>query len=316
MATLHAAHARRPRSRRAADPRRGRGADRRRAGAEPRHDRRQRLLERPDEPPAAAARRARRDDDDRWARAASATVAGGGLLPRRLHDRRRRGRAADADHACRAAGTGDGFASVTLGRDGTCIVNAAATLDGGSPRIAIGCVDAVPRASRRAAPRPTTRAPCASAVRERRRSTRRPTSTPRPTTAATWPRSSPRARSRQASEGADGRRRRASTITVEVNGDDATSARSRRARLLVHFLRDDLDLTGTTSAATPATAARARCIVDGTLVKSCMLLAVQADGAHDRDGRGPRAGRRADRAPAGVLATTTRSSAATARPGC
>ena len=38
----------------------------------------------------------------------------------------------------------DGFASVTIGRDGTCIVNAAATLEGGSPRIAIGCVDAVP----------------------------------------------------------------------------------------------------------------------------------------------------------------------------
>jgi aerobic carbon-monoxide dehydrogenase medium subunit len=38
----------------------------------------------------------------------------------------------------------DGFASVTIGRDGTCIVCAAATLEGGSPRIAIGCVDAVP----------------------------------------------------------------------------------------------------------------------------------------------------------------------------
>ena len=38
----------------------------------------------------------------------------------------------------------DGFASVTLGRDGTCLVSAAATLEGGSPRIAIGCVDAVP----------------------------------------------------------------------------------------------------------------------------------------------------------------------------
>jgi aerobic carbon-monoxide dehydrogenase medium subunit len=38
----------------------------------------------------------------------------------------------------------DGFASVTIGRDGTCIVNAAATLEGGSPRVAIGCVDAVP----------------------------------------------------------------------------------------------------------------------------------------------------------------------------
>jgi carbon-monoxide dehydrogenase medium subunit len=33
---------------------------------------------------------------------------------------------------------------VTIGRDGTCIVNAAASMDGGSARVAIGCVDAVP----------------------------------------------------------------------------------------------------------------------------------------------------------------------------
>ena len=38
----------------------------------------------------------------------------------------------------------DGFASITIGRDGTCIVNAAASLESGSPRIAIGCVDAIP----------------------------------------------------------------------------------------------------------------------------------------------------------------------------
>src|SRR6266496_1071684 len=37
------------------------------------------------------------------------------------------------------AGKSDGFASVAIGRDGTCIVNAAAALDGGAPRIAIGC---------------------------------------------------------------------------------------------------------------------------------------------------------------------------------
>jgi carbon-monoxide dehydrogenase medium subunit len=42
------------------------------------------------------------------------------------------------------AGKSDGFASVAIGVDGTCIVSAAASLDGGSPRIAIGCVDAVP----------------------------------------------------------------------------------------------------------------------------------------------------------------------------
>jgi aerobic carbon-monoxide dehydrogenase medium subunit len=38
----------------------------------------------------------------------------------------------------------DGFAAVTLGRDGTCLANAAATLEGGGPRVALGCVDAVP----------------------------------------------------------------------------------------------------------------------------------------------------------------------------
>jgi aerobic carbon-monoxide dehydrogenase medium subunit len=41
-------------------------------------------------------------------------------------------------------GKSDGFASVAIGKDGTCIVNAAASLDGGAPRLAIGCVDAVP----------------------------------------------------------------------------------------------------------------------------------------------------------------------------
>jgi carbon-monoxide dehydrogenase medium subunit len=41
------------------------------------------------------------------------------------------------------AGKQDGFAAVTLGADGTCIANAAATVDG-SLRVALGCVDAVP----------------------------------------------------------------------------------------------------------------------------------------------------------------------------
>src|SRR2546430_7785304 len=42
------------------------------------------------------------------------------------------------------AGKGDGFAAVTIGKDGTCIVNVAASLDGASPCVVIGCVDAVP----------------------------------------------------------------------------------------------------------------------------------------------------------------------------
>jgi carbon-monoxide dehydrogenase medium subunit len=41
------------------------------------------------------------------------------------------------------AGKKDGFAAVTLGVDGTCICNAAATVNG-AVRVALGCVDAVP----------------------------------------------------------------------------------------------------------------------------------------------------------------------------
>jgi aerobic carbon-monoxide dehydrogenase medium subunit len=40
-------------------------------------------------------------------------------------------------------GRSDGFASVPIGKDGTCIVNAAASLNGGT-RVALGCVGAVP----------------------------------------------------------------------------------------------------------------------------------------------------------------------------
>lgn len=43
-----------------------------------------------------------------------------------------------------AGDVGDGFASVTIGQDGTCICNAAATVEGGQARIALGCVGAVP----------------------------------------------------------------------------------------------------------------------------------------------------------------------------
>ncbi len=42
------------------------------------------------------------------------------------------------------AGRADGFAAVTLGPDGTCIANAAASVGDGSVRVALGCVEAVP----------------------------------------------------------------------------------------------------------------------------------------------------------------------------
>jgi carbon-monoxide dehydrogenase medium subunit len=43
-----------------------------------------------------------------------------------------------------AGGAGDGFAAITIGKDGTCIVNAAACVQDGQARIALGCVAATP----------------------------------------------------------------------------------------------------------------------------------------------------------------------------
>jgi carbon-monoxide dehydrogenase medium subunit len=43
-----------------------------------------------------------------------------------------------------ADGARDAFASLPIGRDGTCIANAAASVRGGQARIALGCVEAVP----------------------------------------------------------------------------------------------------------------------------------------------------------------------------
>jgi carbon-monoxide dehydrogenase small subunit len=68
------------------------------------------------------------------------------------------------------------------------------------------------------------------------------------------------------------------SISVTVNG--TTYEREVEARkLLIHFLRDDLDLTGSHVGCDTGNCGACSVIVDGTLVKSCMLLAVQADGA-------------------------------------
>ncbi|HEY5058667.1 MAG TPA: (2Fe-2S)-binding protein [Gaiellaceae bacterium] len=67
------------------------------------------------------------------------------------------------------------------------------------------------------------------------------------------------------------------TITVRIN--DAVYEREVEARkLLIHFVRDDLDLTGSHIGCDTGNCGACSMIVDGVLVKSCMLLAVQADG--------------------------------------
>jgi aerobic carbon-monoxide dehydrogenase small subunit len=67
------------------------------------------------------------------------------------------------------------------------------------------------------------------------------------------------------------------TIAVDVNG--TTYEREVEARrLLVHFIRDDLDLTGTHIGCDTGNCGACTVHLDGRAVKSCMLLAVQADG--------------------------------------
>jgi len=67
-------------------------------------------------------------------------------------------------------------------------------------------------------------------------------------------------------------------ITVAVNGEQIEYDVEAR-RLLVHFLRDDLDLTGTHVGCDTGNCGACSVIYNGKLAKSCMLLAIQADGA-------------------------------------
>jgi aerobic-type carbon monoxide dehydrogenase small subunit (CoxS/CutS family) len=68
------------------------------------------------------------------------------------------------------------------------------------------------------------------------------------------------------------------TVSVEVNGTTYDREVESR-RLLIHFLRDDLDLTGSHVGCDTGNCGACSVLLDGTLVKSCMLLAVQVDGA-------------------------------------
>jgi aerobic-type carbon monoxide dehydrogenase small subunit (CoxS/CutS family) len=67
-------------------------------------------------------------------------------------------------------------------------------------------------------------------------------------------------------------------VTVTVNGVEYEREVEAR-KLLIHFVRDDLDLTGSHIGCDTGNCGACSMIVDGQLVKSCMLLAVQADGS-------------------------------------
>ena len=182
-----------------------------------------------------------------------------------------------------SSGSGDGFAGVTIGAHGTYIVNAAATVAG----------DARPRRDRMCR-RVSRSSHCdGGAARGRllggfgargrcgpRRDARPAVGRPRLRRLPSSPR------------GGLGRARRAPgsrteevvsapvtsrTVSVEVNGEQIELEVPTR-RLLVHFLRDDLGLTGTHIGCDTGNCGACTVHMDGEAVKSCMLLAVQADG--------------------------------------
>ncbi len=67
------------------------------------------------------------------------------------------------------------------------------------------------------------------------------------------------------------------TISVDVNGTTYEKEVEPRT-LLVHFLREELDLTGTNVGCETSLCGACTIHMDGLAVKSCTQLAVQADG--------------------------------------
>jgi carbon-monoxide dehydrogenase small subunit len=67
-------------------------------------------------------------------------------------------------------------------------------------------------------------------------------------------------------------------IECTINGEKHEATVQAR-QLLVHFIRDTLGLRGTHIGCDTGSCGACSIIVDGRLVKSCMMLAPQADGA-------------------------------------
>ena len=70
---------------------------------------------------------------------------------------------------------------------------------------------------------------------------------------------------------------RSGVVALEINGEQVDLEVPVR-RLLVHFIRDDLGLTGTHIGCDTGNCGACTVHLDGEPVKSCMALAVQADG--------------------------------------
>lgn len=68
------------------------------------------------------------------------------------------------------------------------------------------------------------------------------------------------------------------TITLTVNGEQVTQEVEART-LLVHFIREHLDLTGTHIGCDTTSCGACTVTLNGAAVKSCTVFAVQANGA-------------------------------------
>jgi aerobic carbon-monoxide dehydrogenase small subunit len=66
-------------------------------------------------------------------------------------------------------------------------------------------------------------------------------------------------------------------ITITVNGEKQTRTVEART-LLVHFIRENLGLTGTHIGCDTTSCGACTIILDGEAIKSCTVFAVQADG--------------------------------------
>jgi aerobic carbon-monoxide dehydrogenase small subunit len=67
------------------------------------------------------------------------------------------------------------------------------------------------------------------------------------------------------------------SLTLDINGS-AQMVQAEPRTLLVHVLRDDLNLTGTHVGCDTSQCGACTVLIDGRAVKSCTVLAVQAEG--------------------------------------
>ena len=188
----------------------------------------------------------------------------------------------------RKPGTGDAMAGVTLGAHGTYIASAAATVgpDGAADRARLRLVGAgAGDGDGGAASRPAT-TPRLPSGRPRTVSARRIDPPSDVHADADYRRhlaevsavtSSPAGR-RESKGVSVSTTSTSRTISVEING--TTYERDVPASLLlVHFLRDDLDLTGTHIGCDTGSCGACTVQLGSDAIKSCCMLAVQADGA-------------------------------------